>query len=169
MDLEVKQVSNSFEFFDMLYLVRKNDFYLNEFDCGWDGYLHYVITEVYNNPRFICFILCKKGIPIGYTIIKGPDALNNQIEITDMYITKENQGNEYILLLVDAVFDICSKVGVKRLVWSSPKLPMEYWDRVCSSIGINMKVKNAYSVDFDKNFSDKLTKDKVKKIHESVQ
>lgn len=169
MELEVKQVSNSFEFFDLLFLLRKNDYYPDEFDCGWEGYLHFIITTVYSNPNFICFVLYKDKWPIGYSIVKGPDALNSEIDVIDIFIDKEHQGDDLIYLIINSMLDLCEKVGVKRVVWSSPVIPESYWKKLFDDVNIGIGTKTIMRIDFDDKYTKDGMKEKVKEIHESLQ
>lgn len=169
MEIKVEQVIDSYKFFDMLFLLRKNDYHPDEFDSGWEGFLHFVITTVYNNPNFICYVMYKDKWPIGYLITKGPNALDSEVDIIDIFIDKEHQGDDLIYLFVDTAFDLCEKAGVKRMSWTSSSLPESYWKKLFEPVGIEIHTKKVYKIRFDDKYTNTKVKEKVKEIHESVQ
>lgn len=169
MELRIDQVTTSFQFFDLLFLLRKNDYHPDEFDCGWEGYLHFVITTVYNNPNFICFVLYNDNWPIGYAITKGPNVLNSEVDVIDVFVDKEHQGEGLIYLIIDAMFDLCEKAGVKRVSWTSSTLPESYWKNIFEPVGIEIHTKKVYKIKFDEKYTNTDIKAKVKEIHENLQ
>lgn len=169
MEIKVEQVSDSYKFFDLLFLLRKNDYHPDEFDSGWEGWLHFVITTVYNNPNFICFVLYKDNWPVGYAITQGPSPLNSEVEVVDVFVDKEHQGDGLIYLLVDSMLDLCEKAGVKRVSWASSTLPESYWQELFGKVNINIQTKKIYKIKFDNEYTNIKVKEKVNEIHESIQ
>ena len=170
MKVEIKQVQDSTMFLDFITLVKENNYHPNVFDCGWTGYIDWLITHVYKNPgQFIIYVMYITDKPIGYMLLQGPSFLYNEICLFDMYITPDEQCKKLILLFVDKAFDVCKRVEVKRLTWRSYTLPEHYWMHLGDIMGVNIQRTNEYKINFDDTFSNTQSKKVVERINENLQ
>jgi len=166
----IKQVLDPITFIDFLNLVQENTYYPDEFDCGWSGYIDFIICNMYKNTiKWGLYVMYTAQKPVGYMILQGPDALMNNVCMYDMYITQTEQSKKLIVLFVDRAFDICQAVGAKKLVFRSPSLKQAYWVNLAEHIGVNLKEVTEYQIRLDDTFSNTRIKDVVREINENIQ
>ncbi len=141
----VKQVTNSLELAALIAIASESTYH--EYDCDRNTYLNHIVKNMYLNDSYRMLLLLSDEEVVGYFICRGDAHLYNELNVVDVYIQKQHQGNECIQLFLKNIGDIVFKLGVKRIKWHSHIFGSEFWKK--HSFGLPVKKYEVYYVELE--------------------
>lgn len=133
--MKVKEVLTPLDLKDLILIINENTH--SEHDCDRDTYVNHIIKNMYKNAQHRITLLYLDQEVIGYLIVRFDNFIKKEIVVVDIFIKKEQQGNQHMDALINDMIPKALKTGALRISWSSYIFDTDFWEK--HSFGAEVK------------------------------